>query len=91
MNFTEKHTEISEKDKAIISMTNRFESKRKEGYLMQPQESSMEDRFVKPLEIFFFANYQKKKKNKKGIGLYRDDGLAMLKNISGSKAEKKYM
>ena len=26
--------------------------------------------------------------NKKDIGLYRDDGLAIFKNVSGSKAEK---
>ena len=32
-----------------------------------------------------------KKYNKKGIGLYRDDGLGIFKNISGSKAEKKNM
>ena len=34
INFTEKHTEISEKDKAIISMASKFGSKRKQGYLM---------------------------------------------------------
>ena len=26
--------------------------------------------------------------NKKDIGLYKDNGLAILKNVSGSKAEK---
>ena len=47
----------------------------------------MEQRFVKPLVIFFFINFQKNY-NKKYIGLYRDDGLAMFKNFSGSKTEK---
>ena len=28
------------------------------------------------------------KKNKNNIGLYRDDGLAIFKNISGPKSEK---
>ena len=36
-----------------------------------------------------FLLYQLSKKyNEKDIGLYRDDGLAMFKNVSGSKAEK---
>ena len=36
-----------------------------------------------------FLLYQLSKKyNKKYIGLYRDDGLAEFKNVSGSKAEK---
>ena len=33
-------------------------------------------------------NYNKKNYSKKDIGLYRDDGLAIFKNVSGSKAEK---
>ena len=38
----------------------------------------------KPLVIFFFTkNY-----NKRDIVLYRDNGLAIFKNVSGSKAEK---
>ena len=47
----------------------------------------MEQRFLKPLVIFFFINFQKNV-IKKDVGLYRDDGLAIFKNISGSKAEK---
>ena len=36
-----------------------------------------------------FLLYQLSKNyNKKDIGLYRDDGLAIFKNVSGSKAEK---
>ena len=36
-----------------------------------------------------FRLYQLSKNyNKKDIGLYRDDGLAIFKNVSGSKAEK---
>ena len=30
----------------------------------------------------------KKNYNKKVIGLHRDDGLAIIRNLSGSKAEK---
>ena len=37
----------------------------------------------------FLEIYQLSKNyNKKHIGLYRDDGLAVFKNVSGSKAEK---
>ena len=42
---------------------------------------------MKPLVIFFFINFQKNY-NKKDIGLYRDNGLAIFQNVSGSKAEK---
>ena len=36
-----------------------------------------------------FLLYQLSKNyNKKGIGFHRDDGLAIFKNVSGSKAEK---
>ena len=36
-----------------------------------------------------FLLYQLSKNyNKKNIGLYRDNGLTMFKNVSGSKAEK---
>ena len=36
-----------------------------------------------------FLPYQLSKNyNEKDIGLYRDDGLAIFKNVSGSKAEK---
>ena len=40
-----------------------------------------------PLVIFFLISFQKTI-IKKDIGLYRDDGLALFKNASGSKAEK---
>ena len=33
-------------------------------------------------------NQLSKNYNKKDIDLYRDDGLAIFKNVSGSKAEK---
>ena len=46
----------------------------------------MEQRFVKPLVIFFFINFQKII-IKKDIGFYRNDGLATFKNVSGSKGE----
>ena len=35
-----------------------------------------------------FLRYQVSKNYKKDIGLYRDDGLAIFKNVCGSKAEK---
>ena len=38
-----------------------------------------------------FLLYQLSKNyDKKDIGLYRDDGLGIFKNVSGSKAEKIY-
>ena len=39
------------------------------------------------LVIFFLISFQKTI-IKKDIGLYRDDGSALFKNVSGSKAEK---
>ena len=36
----------------------------------------------------FFLDQLSKNYNKKDIGLYRDDGLAIFKKVSGSKAEK---
>ena len=42
---------------------------------------------MKTLVIFFFINFSKKY-NRKDIGLYRDDVLAIFKNVSDSKAEK---
>ena len=39
--------------------------------------------------VGIFIRYQiSRKYNKSNIGLYRDDGLAVFKNISGSQAEK---
>ena len=35
-----------------------------------------------------FFLYQLSKNNKRNIGSYRNDGLAIFKNVSGSKAEK---
>ena len=36
----------------------------------------------------FFLYQLSKNNNKRDIGLYRNDGLAIFKNVSGSKAEK---
>ena len=36
----------------------------------------------------FLLYHLSKNYNKKDIGLYRDDGLAIFKNVSGSEAEK---
>ena len=95
INLAEQHTEISKTDKAII-----FHARK--SLLFNGQHVWIKNKgglFDVTMGAFHgtegcetvgnFLLYQLSKNySKKDIGLYRDDGLAMFKNVSGSKAEK---
>ena len=92
INSAEQHTEISEKDKAIT-----FHARK--SLLFNGQQVWIKNKgglFDATMGAFDGAevceavgNFQfSKNHDKKDIGLYRDDGLAIFKNVSGSKAEK---
>ena len=95
INFAEQHTEISKKDKAIIFHTRIFLLfnglhvwiKREGGFFDVTMEA-FHGAEVCEAVVNFLLYQLSKSYDKKDIGLYRDDGLAIFKNASGSKAEK---
>ena len=93
--FAEQHTDISEKDKAIIFHARKsllFNDQhvwiKKEGGLFDVTMGAFDGAEVCEAVGNFLLYQFSKNYNKKHIGLYRDDGLAIFKNVSGSKAEK---
>ena len=100
INFAEQHTEISEKDKAIIFHVRKsllFNGQhvwiKKEGGLFDVTIGAFDGAEFCEAVGNFLLNQLSKNYNKKHIGLYRDDRLVIFKNVSGSKAEqikKKY-
>ena len=95
INFTEQHTEISEKDKAIIFHARKsllFNGQhvwiKKEGGLFDVTMGAFDGAEFWEASGNFLLYQLSKNYNKKDIGLYIDDGLAIFKNVSGSKAEK---
>ena len=95
INVAEQYTEISEKDKAIIFHARKsllfngqhFWIKTKGG-LFDVTMGAFNGAEVCEGVGHFFLYQLSKYYNKKDIGLYRDDRLAIFKNVSGSKAEK---
>ena len=95
INFAEQHTEISEKDKAIIFNARKsllFNGqdvwiKKKRGLFDLTMEAFNGAEVYEALGNFLLYQLSKNY-NKKDIGLCRDDGLAISQNVSGSKAEK---
>ena len=94
INFAEQHTEISEKDKAIFHVRKSplFNGQhvwiKKEGGLFDAIIGGFNGAEVcEPVGNFLLYQLSKNY-DKKEIGLYRDNGLAISKNVSGSKAEK---
>ena len=95
INFAEQHTEISQNDKAIIFHTRKFVLfngqhvwiKKEEGLFDVTMETFDGAEVCEAVGNFLLYQLSKNY-NKKDIGLYRDDGLAIFKNVSGSKAEK---
>ena len=95
INFAEQHTEISEKDKAIIFHARKslhFNGqhvwiKKKEGLFDVTMEAFDGVEVCEAVGCFFLHQLSKNC-NKKYIGLYRDNGLTVFKNVSSSKAEK---
>ena len=97
INFAEQHAEISEKDKAIIFHARKsllFIGQhvwiKKDGGLFDVTMGAFDGAEVCEAvgNFLLYQLYNKKNYNKKHICLYRDDGLAIFKNVSGSKAEK---
>ena len=95
MIFAEQHTDISEKDKTIIFHARKsllFNDQhvwiKKEGGLFDVTMGVFDGAEVCEAVGNFLLYQLSKNYNKKHIGLYRDDGLAVFKNVSGSKAEK---
>ena len=95
VNFVGQHTEISEKDKAVIFHARKsllFNGQhvwiKRKGGLFEVTMGAFDGAEVCE-DVGNFLLYQLLKNyNKKDIGLYRDDGLAICKNVSGSKAQK---
>ena len=95
INFAEQHTKISEKDKAIIFHFRKsllFNGQhgwiKKKGELFGVTMGTFDEVEVCEAVGNFFLYQLSKNNNKRDIGLYRNDGLAIFKNVSGSKAEK---
>ena len=96
INFAERHTEISEKDKAIIIFHARksllFNGQhvwiKKKGGLFDVTMGAFDGAEVCEAAGNFLLYQLSENYNKKDIGLYRNDGLAIFKIVSGSKAEK---
>ena len=95
IDFAEEHTEISEKDKATIFharksllLNGQHIWIKKKGGLFDVTMEAFD--WVEVCEAVgnFFLYQLSKTCNKKYTGLNRDDGLAVFKNVSGSKAEK---
>ena len=95
INFAEQHTEISEKDKAIIFHARKsllFNGQhvwiKKKGGLFDVTMGAFDGAEVCEAVGNFLLYQLSKNYNKKDIGLYRDDGVAIFKNVSGPEAEK---
>ena len=94
INFAEKHTKISE---AIIFHTRKsllFNGQhiwiKKKGGLFDVTMGAFDGAEVCEAIGNFLLYQLSKNYNKKDIGLYRDNGLAIFKNVNGSKAEKNW-
>ena len=95
INFAEQHTEITEKDKATIFHARKsllFDGPyvwiKKEGGLFNVTMGAFNGAEVCEAVGNFLLYQLSTDYNKKYIDLYRDDGLAIFKNFSGSKVEK---
>ena len=87
INFAEQHTEVSEKDKAIIFHTRK--SRLFNGqHVWMKKKGALDGAEVCEAVANFLLYQLSKNYNKKDIGLYRNNGLAIFKNVGGSKAEK---
>ena len=95
INFTEQHTKVSEKDKVIIFHARKsllFSSQhfwiKKEGRLFDVTMGAFDEAEVCEAVGNFLLYQLSKNYGKKDIDLCKDEGLAIFKNISGSKAAK---
>ena len=95
INFAEHYTEISEKDKAIIFHTRKsvlFNDQhvwiKKKGGLFGVTLRAFDGTEVSEAVGNCLLYQLSKNYNEKYIGFYRDDGLTMFENVSGSKGEE---
>ena len=95
INFAEKLVHITNEDKAIIKHTrksllydNSEPCMKKHSGLFDVTMGAYDGAEVCELVGTFLLYKLSLKYNKSKIGLYRDDGLAIFKNISGPKSEK---
>ena len=95
INFAEKLVNITNEDKVIIKhgrksllFDNSESWMKKDSGLFDVSMGAYDGAEVCELVGTFLLYKLSLKYNKNGIGLYRDDGLAFFKNISGPKSEK---
>ena len=95
INFAEKRVNITNEDKVIIKHArksllydNREPWMKKDSGLFDVTMGAYDGAEVCELVGTFLLYKLSLKYNKNNIGIYRDDGLAIFKNISGPKSEK---
>ena len=95
LDFAEKHIKISTEDKAIIKHARKsllFNKQqtwiKKESGLFDATMGAYDGAEVCELVGIFILHQLSRVCNNNNIGLYRDDGLAVFKDISGPQAEK---
>ena len=95
LKFAEPYTDISDEDKRMINHSRKsllFNNQqawiKKESGLFDVTMGAYDGAEVCELVGSFLLHQLSKKYNKKDIGLYRDDGLAVFKNKSGPQAER---
>ena len=95
LKFAEKHTQITDQEKSIIHQARKsllFNNEhvwmKKEGGLSDVTMGAFDGEEVCELVGNFLLYQLSIKFNKNDIGLYRDDGLAVFKNVNGQQAEK---
>ena len=95
INFAEKRVNITNEDKVIIKharksllYNNREPWMKKDSGLFDVTMGAYDEAEVCELVRTFLLYKLSLKYNKNNIGIYRDDGLAIFKNISGPKSEK---
>ena len=99
LNFAKEITDISREDIQVmyharksLLFCNENPRKKREGNLFDVTMGAYDGAEVFELVGLFMLNKVSEKYNKKAVGLYRDDGLAVFKNISDPESEliKKY-
>ena len=95
LNFAKEITDISREDMQImyhdrksLSFSNEKPWMKREGNLSDVTMGAYDGAEVSELIGIFMLNKISEKYNKNDTGLYRDDGLAVFKNISGPESER---
>ena len=95
LDFAEKHIKVSSEDKAIVKHARKslLHNKqqiwiKKESGLFDVTMGAYDGAEVCELVEIFILYQLSRKYNRNSKGVYRDDGLAVFKNISSPQAEK---